>query len=85
MTFWAKGEKGGEQIQEFTIGGIEQDYPDSDKIVMGPVILTDQWKKYTIDLRGRDLSYISGGFAWTSEAMVNSQECKFYLDEIKFE
>ena len=85
LTFWAKGESGGEQIQEFTIGGIEGDYPDSDKIVIGPVILSNEWKKYTMDLTGRDLSYISGGFAWSTEASVNPDGCTFYLDDIRFE
>lgn len=85
LTFWAKGEIGGEQIQEFTIGGVEGDYPDSDKIVIGPVILSDQWKEYSIDLQGKDLSYISGGFAWTTEVAVNPEDCVFFLDEIKFE
>ena len=85
LTFWAKGERGGEQIQEFTVGGISGDFPDSDMIVIGPVILTPEWKQYTIDLRGKDLSYISGGFAWTTNIEVNPHSCIFYLDEIKFE
>ena len=85
LTFWAKGEKGGEQIQEFTMGGINGDYPDSDTAVMGPVILGTQWRQYAIDLRGKDLSYISGGFAWTTSADVNPEDCTFYLDDIRFE
>lgn len=85
LTFWAKGQYGGEQIQEVTIGGISGDYPDSDTAVIGPIILSSQWKQYTIDLRGKDLSYISGGFAWTTSEDVNGENCIFYLDEIKFE
>jgi len=85
LTFWAKGDLGGEQIQEFTIGGISGDYPDSDKIVIGPVILSNQWKQYTMDLRGKDLSYISGGFSWSTSEEVNPESCTFYLDEIRFE
>ncbi len=85
LTFWAKGESGGEQIQEFTVGGISGDYPDSDTAVVGPVILSSQWKQYTIDLRGKDLSYISGGFSWTTSEDVNPENCTFYLDEIRYE
>jgi hypothetical protein len=85
LTFWARGEKGGEQIQEFTVGGIAGDYPDSDTAVIGPVILGSEWREYTIDLRGKDLSYISGGFSWTSSEEVNPEDCTFYLDDIKFE
>jgi len=85
LTFWARGEEGGEQIEEFTIGGITGDYPDTDKIVFGPVILSSEWKQYTVDLRGKDLSYISGGFAWATNEEVNGDTCIFYLDDIKYE
>jgi len=85
LTFWAKGEIGGEQIQEFTIGGITGNYPDTDIAVLGPVILTPEWKKYTVDLRGKDLTYISGGFSWTSSVEVNPDSCTFFLDNIRFE
>lgn len=85
LTFWAKGEKGGERIEEFKIGGITGDYPDSDLAVIGPVILTNEWRQYSIDLRGKDLSYISGGFTWSANVDFNTEECTFYLDEIKYE
>jgi len=85
LTFWARGEKGGEQIQEFTVGGVNGDYPDTDTAVIGPVILGSKWKQYTIDLRGKDLSYISGGFAWTTSEDVNPEDCTFYLDDIRYE
>lgn len=85
LTFWAKGEKGGERIEEFTIGGITGDYPDTDLALIGPVILTKEWREYTIDLRGKDLSFISGGFAWTTNVEVNPQSCIFYLDAIQYE
>jgi hypothetical protein len=85
LVFWAKGAQGGEQIQEFTVGGIGNNFPDSETIVIGPVILSSVWRKYTIDLRGKDLSYISGGFAWTTSQEVNPMACTFYLDNIRFE
>jgi hypothetical protein len=85
LTFWAKGEKGGERIEEFTMGGITGDYPDTDSAVIGPVILTKDWQQYTIDLRGKDLSYVSGGFAWTTNVEVNPENCVFYLDNIQYE
>jgi len=85
LTFWAKGENGGERIEEFTIGGITGDYPDSDSAVIGPVILTDEWRQYSIDLRGKDLSYISGGFSWSSSVDVNPDGCTFYMDNIIYE
>mgnify|MGYP001605584836 CR=1 FL=1 len=85
LTFWAKGDKGAEQVQEFTVGGIMGNYPDTDIAVIGPVILSNEWRRYTIDLRGKDLSYISGGIAWSTSEDVNLETCTFYLDEIRFE
>ncbi len=85
LTFWAKGEKGGEHIEEFKVGGLGKDFPDSDAAIIGPVILSNEWRQYSIDLRGRDLSSIAGGFAWSTNTAFNSQECIFYLDEIRYE
>ena len=85
ITFWAKGAKGGEVIQKFMIGGVKGAYSDSVTVEMGPVELTQDWKQYAINLVGKDLSYISGGFGWMTSADLNPQGCTFYLDDIKFE
>jgi len=85
LTFWARGENGGERIEEFKLGGITGEYPDSDAAGIGPVILTKEWKQYTIDLRGKDLSYVSGGFCWATNLDVNPNGVTFYLDEIVYE
>lgn len=87
LTFWARGERGGEVINEFKVGGISSgDYIDSDSASIGPIQLTKEWKKYEIDLRGKDLSYIIGGFCWATNIDVNDPNgIIFYLDEIKYE
>jgi hypothetical protein len=87
LIFWARGENGGEKIAEFRIGGVGmgRDYPDSDTASIGPVILNKQWKEYEIDLRGKDLTYISGGFAWIANVDDNPSSCTFYLDNIRYE
>ena len=85
LTFWARGEKGGERIEEVKMGGISGTYPDSDSASLGPVILTKDWQKYEIDLEGRDLSYVSGGFCWATNLDVNPEGCTFYLDDIRYE
>ncbi|MFH1045580.1 MAG: hypothetical protein V1727_01270 [Candidatus Omnitrophota bacterium] len=85
FSFWARGEKGGERIEEFKIGGISGDYPDSDSAGIGPVVLTPEWKQYTIDLAGKDLSYIIGGFCWATNVDVNPEGCIFYLDDLRYE
>jgi hypothetical protein len=87
LTFWVRGDKGAEVINEFKVGGISSgDYGDSDSVSIGPITLTKDWKKYEIDLRGKDLSHIIGGFCWATNIDVNDpQGIVFYLDEIKYE
>lgn len=85
LTFWARGAKGGEIVQKFVVGGIKGVYPDSLSVEMGPVELTDSWKQYTINLAGKDLSYVNGAFGWVSTADLNPQGATFYIDDIKFE
>jgi hypothetical protein len=85
LIFWARGAKGGERIEEFKIGGIMGEFSDSDIATIGPVILNKDWTQYTIDLKGKDMSYIIGGFCWATNADVNPEGATFYLDEIKYE
>ena len=85
LTFWARGAKGGERIEEFKVGGIMGEFSDSDSATIGPVILNKEWTQYSIDLKGKDMSYIIGGFAWSTNIDNNPEGATFYLDEIKFE
>ncbi|MBI5554702.1 MAG: hypothetical protein HY920_02465 [Elusimicrobia bacterium] len=85
LTFWARGEKGNEKIKSFKVGGISGTYPDSCSVSRGPVILKREWRQFTIKLKNRDLSYISGGFCWVAVAGDNPAGIVFYLDDIKFE
>ncbi len=85
LTFWVRGDKGGERIEEFKIGGITGEYADSDVAGIGPVVLTTEWQQFTIDLEGKDLSSISGGFCWATNLDVNPDGATFYLDDIRYE
>lgn len=85
LTFYAKGEKGGEVISEFKMGGIQGEFSDSTSVSIGPVVLTPEWKKYTIDLKDEDLSHIIGGFSFVVSQMENPEGATFYLDEIVYE
>lgn len=85
ITFWARGEKGGERVEEFKAGGLFGEFSDSDVAGIGPVILTKEWKQYTIDLKGKDFSSIIGGFCWATNVDVNPEGATFYLDEIRYE
>jgi len=84
LTFWARGEKGGEKL-EFKVGGITGAFPDTDMIGVGPLELTPEWKQYTIDLEGLDLSYMSGGFIWAASRMDNPEGFVVYLDDVIYE
>ena len=83
LTFWAKGEEGGEIIDAFKIGGTLGAYPDTDSVGIYYIRLTDKWTKYEIDLKGSDLKYISGIFCWVANRYSNPEGFKIYLDEIK--
>lgn len=85
LTFWARGDKGGELVKEFKIGGIKGQYPDSDLAGIGPVALTTEWKQYTIDLAGKNLTNIIGGFCWATSLDKNPNGAVFYLDDIRYE
>jgi hypothetical protein len=85
LTFWARGEKGGEHIEEFKVGGIRNEFSDSDLASSGPLTLKKEWTQYAIDLKGKDMSYIIGGFCWVANTDANPDGATFYLDEIKFE
>lgn len=85
LTFWARGEKGNEKIAEFKVGGITGEYGDSDSASIGPVVLSKEWKKYTVDLKGKNLSHVVGGFCWAASRDDNPDGFTFYLDEIRYE
>jgi hypothetical protein len=85
LSFWARGENGGEIISEFKMGGITGEFSDSDSAGIGPAMLTQEWKKYEIDLTGKDLSHIIGGFCLSANAEDNPDGFVIYLDEIAYE
>lgn len=85
MSFLARGEKGGEVISEFKVGGISGNFADSGAAAVGPLTLTSEWKEYHIPLEGQELSSISGGFCWTMTKTDNPNGATFYLDNIRFE
>jgi hypothetical protein len=85
LTFWARGERGGETLAEVKVGGISGRYEDTVEARMGPVILTTMWQQYTIDLSEADMQRVMGGFAWSASFYSNRDGITFYLDEIRFE
>ncbi|MCB0579755.1 MAG: T9SS type A sorting domain-containing protein [Phaeodactylibacter sp.] len=90
LSFWARGENGGEKA-EFKTGGINAanlEYHDSFgpiPVSPGPVTLSQEWQQFTVDLAGRDLSMIIGGFVWATSYLQNPGGATIYLDEIVLE
>lgn len=86
LTFWARGQQGGERA-EFKIGGITGSYPDSLQPVLSTGIqtLSTEWKQYSIDLSGKDLSHTIGGFVWVSSRNENPNGCIIFLTDIQLE
>lgn len=81
LSFYAKGDKGGEPI-DFKIGSTGspgKPYKDS-LYVSKRVSLTNKWEKYQIDLSGKDTSCVISGFVWAT-----NQPVTFYLDDILIE
>ncbi|MFC1546633.1 hypothetical protein ACFL4O_02830 [bacterium] len=85
LIFYARGDRGGEIIDIFKVGGIKGQFPDSTESSIGPIMLTKKWKKYIINLKGKNLSHIIGGFAWVATTETNPDGMIFYLDELRFE
>lgn len=87
LHFYAKGETGNERIK-FLMGGIWGSYPDSQQPALSTdvITLTNEWKRYTLDLRGKDLSHTIGGFAFTTDSCLTAgQPITFYLDKIYYD
>jgi len=74
LTFWARGEKATEKVK-FMVAGA----------TTGFITLTSKWKQYTLDLSGKDLSNIKGGFSFIVNRTLNPDGCTFYLDDIRYE
>ena len=87
ITFWARGEKGGEVV-EFKAGGISDDkkqHKDSFEVSTGKVPLEKDWKRYEIKLDGKNLSSVIGVFCWVASGASNPEGLTFYLDDIQYE
>jgi hypothetical protein len=85
LVFRARGDKGGETVSQFKVGGITGAYADSGSAAIGPITLAKEWKEYEIDLVGQELSSISGGFCWTMTRDENPEGSVIYLDDIRYE
>ncbi|MCX6089036.1 MAG: hypothetical protein NTX88_01405 [Candidatus Atribacteria bacterium] len=74
LSFWAKGEKGLEKVK-FMVAGA----------TTGNIVLSSTWKQYVMDLTGKDMSNIKGGFCFVVSRALNPDGGTFYLDEARYE
>ncbi len=101
LTFWARGQQGGEVV-DFFMGGVGWNgnnvndpcvpgfvgpcpAPDSTPAVKITVTLSTQWTQYSINLTNKDLHYVLGGFAWGVNGALNPNGAIFFLDDIQYE
>ena len=84
LTFWAKGEKGGEVI-DFKFGILARDkrFFDTGHGGLEKVSLTKEWRQYEIPLGKQDLTRIKTGFVWNLAS--SGEPITFYLDDVQWE
>jgi len=88
LKFHVRGKNGGEKA-EFKTGGIydpKLTYRDSyGPISTGVITLKKEWEERSLDLTGKNLSMVIGGFVWVTDYNQNPREATIFLDEIVLE
>lgn len=81
--FYARGKKGNEVIQ-VKMGGLSgtESKDSTTSIISFPIKLTKNWKRYSINLDGKNLSCIIGAFAVVFTKAFNPDGATIYLDDI---
>jgi hypothetical protein len=82
LTFWARGNQG-QEVVEFKVGAV--DILPSPGRSTGKITLSKDWKQYTLDLKGVDLTNAISLFTWVTTDGDNPNGAVFYLSEIQFE
>lgn len=86
VTFWAKsGTKNPLTLNEVKIGGITGENPDSATVGITDVLVPTKWTKFTLDLKGNELSSIIGGFCIAMNADTSPDGFTLLLDDIRYE
>ncbi len=93
LTFWVRGLRGQETV-DFFVAGVGRDpvtgakiapFPDSSPVVKRRIVLDRQWTQVRIDLAGKSLRYVLGGFGWSASIAENPRGVVFFLDDIQYE
>jgi hypothetical protein len=84
LRFWARGANGCEVVNcFFGVIGRDKRYFDTAAGKLDKVVLTKEWKEYTIELKDKDLTRIKTGFGFSLGGQ--GAPVTFYLDDIRFE
>ena len=84
LEFYARGANGGEVVNfGFGVLGADARHPDSGRGELKELRLTDEWRKYRIELGDEvDLQRIKTGFFWSLAGQ--GEPVTFYLDDIRY-
>jgi hypothetical protein len=86
ITFWAKGDKGGE-VAEFRAGGlgnVKTRYRDSLDVTAGKIKLNAGWREYSIYVIDADLSSVMTPFCVLLYREDNADGAVVYVDDIEY-
>lgn len=88
LTFWARGENGGERVTFKALGGTKEGAanPASAKeITLGTVKLTTEYRQITIELDNADLSNCPTALITALNSQLDPDGAVFYIQDIKFQ
>lgn len=86
ISFWAKGQNGGE-VAEFRAGGlgnIKTRYRDSFDVTAGKIKLNAGWSEYSIYVSDADLSSVMTVFCVLFHREDNADGAVVYLDDLQY-
>ena len=83
IELWARGEYGGEEVG-FGVGLIGKDmpFPDSSMTSKNTLLLSKEWQRFTVSLKGLNLTSIKTGFV--IRLVGRQTPVTIYLDNIRF-
>ena len=83
LVFWARAKQSGLTVKfGYGLLGKSKTWHDSSTATRH-ITLTTKWKKYTISLKGKNMSRIITGFYWSAAA--TGSPFTFYLDGIEYQ
>jgi hypothetical protein len=84
VQFWARASRANLKV-EFKVGGIMGAFPDSfPSTATSPVFveLGTDWRQFTIDVSGRNLTRVIGGFMFVTSTAENPSGASVFIDEV---